>query len=246
MNKNKSVSPLLEPIDAVVFDCDGTLSQIEGIDELAKKNGVGTEVATMTAEAMAKTGLTLKLYQQRLKLVMPSHGQLVTLAEEYFAAKTEDALSVIRVLQSLNKAVFIISAGLNPSVRLFGQLLDVPAKQIYAVDVKFDEKNEYVSFDERSPLVRKNGKREIINRIKKTYPRLVFIGDGINDLEAGDLVVRFIGYGGSYYRENIAEQCEFYLHRPTLAGLLPLSLTSSEYQQLSPVEQRLYNKGFEA
>jgi phosphoserine phosphatase len=32
---------LQHPLDAVVFDCDGTLSQIEGIDALAEKNDVG-------------------------------------------------------------------------------------------------------------------------------------------------------------------------------------------------------------
>ena len=32
------------PINAIVFDCDGTLSIIEGIDELARNNGVGDAV----------------------------------------------------------------------------------------------------------------------------------------------------------------------------------------------------------
>lgn len=243
MKKNQSVSTLLEPVDAVVFDCDGTLSRIEGIDELAKKKGVGTEVAQMTAVAMTETGLTLELYQQRMALVQPSHVQLVRLAEEYFVAKTEDASQVIKLLQGLNKAVFIISAGLNPSVRLFGQLLDVPAARIYAVDVSFNECEEYLSFDEHSPLVRRNGKRDIINQIKQFYPRIVFIGDGINDLEASDLAVRFVGYGGAYYRENIAQQCEFYLSQVSLAGLLPLALTEAEYQKLSYSEQKLFDKG---
>lgn len=244
MIKKSSSVPLLEPIDAVVFDCDGTLSQIEGIDELAKK-GVGDEVKRMTALAMAKTGLSPELYQQRLSLVQPSYSQLVALATEYFAATSEDAFQVITLLRRLNKAVFIISAGLNPSVTLFGQQLTVPAEHIYAVDVIFNEKKHYLSFDEHSPLVHKNGKREVINQIKQRYPRLVFIGDGINDLEASDLAVRFIGYGGAYYRENIAEQCEFYLRHASLASLLPLALTELEYQKLSASEQKLMIKGIQ-
>ncbi|TAK75879.1 MAG: phosphoserine phosphatase, partial [Gammaproteobacteria bacterium] len=54
------------PIPAIVFDCDGTLSMIEGIDELAKHNGVSEAVQALTAEAMEKTGLHPDLYRQRL------------------------------------------------------------------------------------------------------------------------------------------------------------------------------------
>ena len=37
----------------VVFDCDSTLSTIEGVDELALRAGVGDEVARLTTAAMA-------------------------------------------------------------------------------------------------------------------------------------------------------------------------------------------------
>jgi phosphoserine phosphatase len=43
------------PFDAVIFDCDGTLSAVEGIDELAEKNAVGREVKALTQIAMGQT-----------------------------------------------------------------------------------------------------------------------------------------------------------------------------------------------
>ena len=44
-------------IDALIFDCDGTLSRIEGIDVLADQNGVGDAVKQLTHDAMTHMGL---------------------------------------------------------------------------------------------------------------------------------------------------------------------------------------------
>ena len=38
--------------DAVCFDCDSTLSRIEGINELARRAGCEAEIASMTEAAM--------------------------------------------------------------------------------------------------------------------------------------------------------------------------------------------------
>lgn len=51
---------LKHTIDAIVFDCDATLSQIEGIDGLAKVNGVEERVRLLTEEAMEKRVSTVK------------------------------------------------------------------------------------------------------------------------------------------------------------------------------------------
>ncbi|MBT4147320.1 MAG: haloacid dehalogenase, partial [Gammaproteobacteria bacterium] len=38
--------------DIIFFDCDSTLSEIEGIDELAERAGCGAEMAALTNAAM--------------------------------------------------------------------------------------------------------------------------------------------------------------------------------------------------
>jgi hypothetical protein len=43
---------LWQPYDKVVFDCDSTLTKIEGIDELAKLKGKYKAVKTLTNKAM--------------------------------------------------------------------------------------------------------------------------------------------------------------------------------------------------
>jgi phosphoserine phosphatase len=237
---------ILTPLEAIIFDCDGTLSAIEGIDELAKKNGVGQQVSSLTEEAMGKTGLNLSLYKKRLDLVRPTHEQVIGLGMEYYANRIPDIDAVLSVLTRLNKMVYIVSAGLTPSVTIFGQLLQIPPSHIFAVNLDFDDQGHFLDFDHKSPLVTKEGKRLIVTQLKTRYDNLAYIGDGLNDYAVYDLVTRFIGYGGIFYRENIAALCSYYIKTKLLASLLPLILTETEAKNLLSSEQKLYDQGVEA
>ncbi|CAN5235546.1 phosphoserine phosphatase [soil metagenome] len=237
------IQQLTSPISAVVFDCDGTLTKLEGIDELARKNGIGAEVQRLTAEAMDKTGLSVDLYQYRLNLVKHTQEQVLQLAEDYTTEVTPDTSAVIKLLQRLEKKVFIVSAGVNPAVKVFAAKLGVAAEQVFAVDLSFDAVGNYLDFDRRSPLVENAGKPFIVNQLHEAYPRILHVGDGLNDFATHDIVTRFVGYGGVYYREWLANACEFYLRSASMAALLPLALTQEECQKLTTAEQVLYEKG---
>ena len=234
---------LQNEIQAIAFDCDGTLSSIEGIDELAKESGHGNEVAALTAEAMGKSGLNPHLYETRLKLVKPQKENVMKLAKVYYQHRTPNIVEIISIFKRLKKSVYIISAGLLPSLIAFGDMLHVPQENIFAVDIQFDESGNYISFDQTSPLIRASGKREIVTQLKKIHPKLIYVGDGLNDYETHDLVTRFIGYGGVFYRQNIANLCQYYIRSLSLAPLLPLSLTANEYEMLTSAEQLLYQEG---
>lgn len=232
------------PIDAIIFDCDGTLTRLEGVDELAAMNGVGEIVAAMTAEAMGQSGINPDLYQKRLSLIKPTQQQLHRLGQDYCDNATPEAKQVIGLLQRLHKKIYIASAGLLPAVEIFASFLNVPQKDIFAVNIYFDTHGNYLDFDHNSPLIHRDGKREIITQLKH-HPSLIHIGDGLNDHAVYDLVTRFIGYGGVFYRENIARRCDFYTRSPSLSALLPLCLTQLEYECMNLEDKRLYEQGLE-
>lgn len=231
------------PIGSVIFDCDGTLSTLEGIDVIAEHNGVGQEVVALTKEAMGRSGMNPDLYKKRLDLVRPTQEQVLALGNEYYANRVEDADHVIRVLKQLQKSIYIVSAGLYPAVKYFGKLLDIPENNIIAVNITFDSQGRYINYDMDSPLAYTKGKRIIVSALKKTNPSIAFIGDGLNDVETLDLVERFIGYGGKFYRENIASRCQFYIRSASLAPVLPLLLTMEEYRCLPVADKAIYEKG---
>lgn len=237
---------LQTPISAIVFDCDGTLSSIEGIDRLAKNNGTEDIVQAMTAEAMGSVGLNPGLYEKRLELVYPEQQQVFDLGLSYFTHQVPDIKAIIDLLQRLGKTIYIISAGLFPAVSIFGGLLGVPLENIFAVGIYFDPQGHYIDFDRASPLVQAEGKRILITKLQKKHPDLLYVGDGLNDVAVRDLVTRFVGYGGIFYREKIEKMCEFYIRTPSMTALLPLALTSEERGLLTPAEQGLYQKGIEA
>jgi phosphoserine phosphatase len=237
---------LQDPIDAFVFDCDGTLSTIEGIDELAEQNGVGDAVRVLTAEAMGRSGINPDLYQKRLNLVRPSQQQVQSLGQSYITHQIPDISAVIQLLKRFNKTIYIISAGLYPAVASFGAQLQVPAQNIFAVDITFDQQGNYHAFDHTSPLVNVDGKRDVVAQLKMQHTQIAFIGDGLNDYSTYDLVTRFIGYGGVFYRANIAALCQFYISVLSMTPLLALTLTAQECLHLTAEEQRLYAQGLQA
>jgi phosphoserine phosphatase len=232
------------PVNAVIFDCDGTLSSIEGIDELARVNNIGVQVQALTNEAMSHTGLNPDLYRQRLLLTKPTQKQVIELGQTYFKHQSTDVHAVVQILKRLNKSIYMISAGVNPAVSLFGQQLGIPQTHIFAVNLEFDATGNYQAFDESSPLVNNNGKREIVAHLHAKHQYTGYTGDGMNDFVVRDIVTRFIGYGGTFYRENLAKQCDYYIIN--MSALLPLLLTASEYDRLNADEQALFDKGIAA
>jgi phosphoserine phosphatase len=238
-----ATSQLTDPIKAIIFDCDGTITSIEGIDELARQTGVSSEVETLTAEAMGVTGISADLYQRRLDLVRPSKAQVQALAPIYFSHVAPDLIPVLAILQRLGKEIYVVSAGLLLAVRAFGEMLQIPARHIFAVAVTFDEQGNFLDFDHQSLLINNTGKREVITQIQQQHSACVFVGDGLNDFAARDLVTRFVGYGGAFFHEKIAQGSEFYIKEASMAPLLALVLTAEEVETLTQDERDLYQSG---
>lgn len=241
---------LITPFDAIVFDCDGTLSSIEGIDELAEMNGVGEEIKAITEEAMTEGKLTLSIYESRLNKVLPTQSQCRTLGELYTEHATPFAVTVIQDLQLLGKSVYIMSAGLLPPVQALGNFLGVEDDCIFAVDILFDSQTgQYKDFDRKSPLTCSIGKAEILKKLKKTHKRIALIGDGMNDLLSAHEADCFIGFGGNYYRDTIAAKSDFFITSKSLLPVLALCATEEEIAGVNPVSsdyarsQRLIEQG---
>ena len=207
---------------AIVFDCDGTLSQLEGINELARWNNVLKEVGELTEQAMSQVGMSPEIYRSRLALVQPTEAQLIKLGQDYFDQRAQDIVTTLEKLREQHIEIFVLSAGMNPSVKVFASLLKIPEKNVFAVDLSFDENGSYLDFDHQSPMTKSGGKRVVVEEIKKRHNQLYYVGDGMNDLQVKDLVTTFIGYGGVFYRDNIAQASDIYLTDPSMLQILEI------------------------
>src|SRR5688572_9236482 len=123
------------PYAAVYFDCDSTLSAIEGVDELLQDapKGLVAEIAGLTEQAMAGTLPLAEVYERRLARLAPRADQLARVGELYVARLVPDAKAVVAALQSLGKHVGIVSGGLLTPVQHVADHLGIPRTHVHAV-----------------------------------------------------------------------------------------------------------------
>jgi phosphoserine phosphatase len=244
--------------DLIFFDCDSTLSTIEGIDELAKLKGKEWRVGLLTNKAMNGDLDLTEVYGKRLQAIRPTRGQLKTIEERYWENLVPDAQAVIEALQFLGKQVFIISGGLAEPVRGFGRRLGVPPENIRAVELEYDElsgdwwryhepqirtKQTYLAYDS-SPLTITSGKAQVITELAGDTPgRRLMIGDGSSDLAASSAVDLFVGFGGVVTREKVRDQSEIFIASSSIAPVLPLIAGANGYTRVqSTPHQAVFEK----
>ena len=150
---------------AVCFDCDSTLSRLEGIDELASRYGRKDEVALLTEAAMNGELSIDDVYAKRLSIVRPDREAVAWLGERYVQELVPGARETIEALRRLGKPVYVVSGGLLPSVGYLAQALAIPMSHVYAVPIEFDASGAYRGFDQGSPLPRADGKAVVCREL---------------------------------------------------------------------------------
>lgn len=206
--------------EIICFDCDSTLSCIEGIDECAKAIGLGSEMAKLTEAAMNGELPLEAVYQKRLDLIQPNKKAIKSLADLYIAEIVEGVPEVFSKLHQQRKQIHIISGGLRPAILPLAALLKVPENHVHAVDILFNSDGSYQNFNQQSPLARTGGKAKICQQISPLPETMVLIGDGKTDLEVQQIGVKVIGFGGVVSREIVKQQADFYVDNKNLTAIL--------------------------
>src|SRR5690606_32733631 len=143
------------PFASVWFDCDSTLSTIEGIDELARaRPECAAAIAELTRRAMDGAIPLQQVYGERLRRIAPTRAEVEALARRYVATLVPGARETVAALRRLGKTVGIVSGGLRPAVLAVAHELSIPAEHVHAVDVRFAADGGYAGFDAGSPLAR--------------------------------------------------------------------------------------------
>jgi len=220
------------PFDAIVFDCDSTLSAIEGIDELAGERRA--EIEALTRRAMAGEIPLEQVYESRLDLLRPSREALEQVGRLYVERVTLHARELVLALHALEKQVWIVSGGLRTAVLALGRHLTIDSQRVLAVGTRHAPDGTWMGYERESPLARSGGKPPVVARIARgAGPRgVVLIGDGITDLEAAPHLRRFVAFGGVAARKEVIERAAVSSLAPDMAALLPLVCSRAEIAQL--------------
>jgi len=208
--------------DVICFDCDSTLSKIEGIDELAKWAGVGEEMAKLTDLAMNGELPLEAVYAKRLETIQPDRASIEKLGDLYIQEIVEGVEEVFATLLGQGKEVHIISGGLRQAILPLANVLNIPEHHVHAVDIFFNTDGSYAKFDQTSPLARSGGKHDICKQLLNGKHSLVIIGDGKTDMEAKQPGVTVIGFGGVCDRAVVRELADKFVDDADLKVVLPL------------------------
>jgi len=207
--------------DIVVFDCDSTLTKIEGIDELARMKGKEEEICKLTTAVMEGKAKFRQTLKRKLEIVRPCKKDLARLANLYVKNKVKGAKETIAGLKRMGSKVYIVSGAYLEALLPFAKYLGIPNENVFAINLKFRKNGDYFSPDWKNPLTRNKGKRHIIQKLAK-QGKTMLIGDGATDLEAKNVVDLFVGFGGVICRPIVREKADIFINLKTLTPILPL------------------------
>lgn len=211
----------------VVFDCDSTLSALEGIEELAA--GQRREVETLTDAAMQGEVPLEEVYRRRLELIRPTRAAVEALVRRYVDGLVDDAAATVAALRAAGIDVRLVSGGLLPAVAGLARHLGLPDRAVAAVPVRFSDDGAYAGFDESALPARAGGKAEVVRRWREDEGSpapgpVMFVGDGATDLEARGAVDLFVAYAGVVARPAVVAAAPVVIRSRSLAPVLPLAL----------------------
>ncbi|MGV0035328.1 MAG: phosphoserine phosphatase SerB [Candidatus Azotimanducaceae bacterium WSBS_2022_MAG_OTU7] len=185
----------------IVFDMDSTLIKTEVIDELAVEAGVGTEVADITARAMAGE---LDFSMSLAKRVGLLKGLPVSALEKIAdrLPLMEGAEHLFRTLNHLGYKTAILSGGFS----YFGKLLQekLGVDYVYANELEIAE--GVLTGRVLSPIVDANRKADLLKQLAAkegiSLQQTIAVGDGANDLRMLDIA----GLGIAFHAKPLVRE----------------------------------------
>lgn len=212
----------------IIFDCDSTLTKIEGLDEIARRKGKLDQVELITQQGMnGELPYRISFHKRWLEIVRPTKEDLQWLGEFYIHNLTPGVAEVIARLKSEEINIFILSHVPELSIKILADYLDLPKENVFAVPIEFNQ-DSVMSVPEAFLEIIDNFKDRITREICIDGPT-VLVGDGMTDYEAGKSADLFIGFGGVIRREKIKALASVYIEEPGLQPVIDIVLLKEKY-----------------
>ena len=181
----------------LLFDCDSTLSAIEGIDELGRLRGpeVFKAVEDMTTQAMDGSTPMESIFAKRLDMIKPTLKELESIGQKYIQQVEPTAVDTIKKLKAAGWTVMIVSGGFTQAIRPLAQYLGI--ERVEAVELRFNADGSYAGYVESCPTAKSKGKNVVVLKLRDEFKayQMILVGDGASDLEVKGDVDKMIGFG---------------------------------------------------
>lgn len=226
-----------EGFDRVLIDCDSTLSEIEGIDEIARRKKCLEPVQAITRRVMEGRVDFASSFEERLAIIQPTLTEVQQLGDLYIRKATPGACELVKHLASAGIEVYIVSGGFRIAVNALAEHLGLSADHVVANDLFFDASGRYVGYDRDAPTARSNGKRQIAENLGGV---MAMVGDGASDLDAKEAVDLFIGFCGVERRPIIEDRADIVVYNRNLMSVYPFLIGAHRLQSENmPVDSHI-------
>lgn len=190
----------------VVLDVDSTLSNEEGIDELARAAGpsYAAKVAEITEEAMCGDVDFATSLATRLDVLAGAPEEIVAIAKSRITA-TDGAKELIEAVHATGGRVCAVSGGFHELIDSLMESLGVDQWRAHRLVID----NGVLTGQRDGELIDSHAKAQWLQRWRDEYgaSRCVAIGDGANDLEMMAAADYSIGFDPKPAVRARATQC---------------------------------------
>lgn len=226
-----------EGFDRVLIDCDSTLSEIEGIDEMARRKRCLEPVQAITRRAMEGRVDFAESFEERLAIIQPTLTEVQQVGDLYIRKATPGARELVTHLMSAGIEIYIVSGGFRIAVNALAEHLGLSADHVIANDLYFDASGRYEGFNREAPAAKSDGKRLVAENLGGV---MAMVGDGASDLEAKEAVDLFIGFCGIERRPIIEDRADVVIYNRNLMSVYPFLLGAHRLQsEHMPVDSHI-------
>ena len=194
-------------METYIFDFDSTLTQVEGLEELATIALAGhpealrrlEEIERLTEGAMNGSMPFAEALAKRVNLLSANARHLGPLVESLKGKLSKSVLRNADFFARHKDQILVVSSGFKEFITPVVAQLGISADRVYANTFVQDAEGNIIGYDESNPLARDQGKVALLRQLALPG-HITVIGDGYTDYE-----MRREGLAHSFYAftENV-------------------------------------------
>ncbi len=214
--------PTLHSPGLLVMDMDSTAIGIECIDELAKLQGVGEQVATVTELAMRGELDFATSLRKRVATLKGAEQTILDQVKESLPL-TPGLIYLVKELHKKNWHVAIVSGGFTYFADHLKQKLKLVAAHANELEIKKGQLTGKVIGQIVDAKYKARMLQQLAASLDIPIEQTVAIGDGANDL----MMIRIAGLGVAYHgKPKVVEKAKISINYADLTGLWCILSTS--------------------
>lgn len=201
-----------------VIDFDSTVTQVEGLDELAaialKGQADGAEIVKKI-KALTDAGMSGEIsfseaLKSRIELLKANKSHIEILIDFLKTKISDSFLRNKSFLKEYNADIYIVSSGFKEFILPITQSLGLKDENVYANTFTFDEEGNITGVDQSNVLAQTGGKIKLMESLK-FEGHISVIGDGYTDFEIkkAGFADRFYAFTENVERPKVVAEADF-------------------------------------